>query len=155
MWVILRLLTAAIVGIVKFLWRRTAIEKRESSGDITWVYSQARHKNRVIATTFGVPLSSIVVVSDVNIALDRSAPEVLQPAVQDKYTTVTRGRRGRKRTHYHVHLKLTPAEADRIPAVIEVSSGIYAGAAKGGRMSVTLRPGALGIPWVEDIRPGE
>ena len=122
-----------------------------------WLLRGSSRSHRVftesaLALLVGVPLSSIVLVSDLNIALDRSKPVILQPVVQEKYIRITHIK-SRDHTHYHVQLKLTEAERGRLPEEIEVASGIYSGVQKGGHLAVTLRHGALGLPWVEDIRP--
>lgn len=71
-----------------------------------WLLRGSSRTHRVITESaillaIGVPLSSIQMVSDVNIALDRSVPEIISPEVREKYTRITRSRKGRTRTHYH------------------------------------------------------
>lgn len=107
----------------------------------------------ILVLAVGVPLSSIEMVSDLNIALDHSAPAVIQTTVNSKYTTVTYGRRGRRRTHYYFRLEPQRATSLAIPASLKVSASLYASVDENSRIAVTLRQGALHLPWVEGITP--
>lgn len=102
---------------------------------------------------FGVPLTSIELVSDANIALDRSAPIVVERRLAEKYTDVTRSSKGRTQTHYHLRLVPAAGSSVPLPPELEVSSGIYQRATKGGIVTFTVRSGALGFAWLEEIRP--
>jgi hypothetical protein len=96
-------------------------------------------------------LSSIVLISDANISFDHSPPIILRESVWDTYTTVTRGRGG-SHTLYHVLLNSPRETKDLLPTDVQVSSGIFSRAHKGGELVVTMHAGALGIPWVQAIR---
>ena len=100
----------------------------------------------------GVPLSSIQMVSDLNIHLDRSPAFVVERQLEGKYTT-TRRRKGTTTTYYH--LRIGPGRPDSlsVPAEIEVGWALYNRFPDRGRIAFVLRPGALKIPWVEDIVP--
>jgi hypothetical protein len=105
-----------------------------------------------ILLLFGVPLSSLQAVSDLNIALDRSPAFVATHTVASKYTRTTRSKSG-TRTHYH--LRFHPGEPGvfPVPPDLEVAGRVYHGTQPGAKVAFELRPGALKIPWVQDIRP--
>jgi hypothetical protein len=54
MWVILRLLTALVVGLVKFFWRSSGGGERKHSGKVSWRLDQKTKKGRVVSTAFGL-----------------------------------------------------------------------------------------------------
>jgi hypothetical protein len=123
-----------------------------------WLLRGSSRAHRVLTESLfvlliGVPLSSIQMLSDANIALDRSAPTIVEQRVADKYTRITRGRRGRTRTHYHLRLSGGSRAAVYVPGDIEVSGAIYQRTGVGGRINIVVRAGAARIPWVEDVRP--
>jgi hypothetical protein len=101
---------------------------------------------------FGVPLSSLQVVSDVNIAFDREPSFVAVHTVESKYTRVTRSKRG-TRTHYHLRFLPSGPEVFPVPANVEVDWRVYNGVGPNGKVAFEMRPGALKIPWVQDIQP--
>ena len=107
----------------------------------------------IIVLGIGVPLSSIQAVSDVNIAFDASQPTIVESVVESKYTRTRRRRRGGRRTDHYVVLQ-PPLEARfATPRTMKVSDAIYQNARAGVPLQMVMRDGALGIPWVEDVRP--
>ncbi len=123
-----------------------------------WLLRGSSRAHRVLTESLillllGVPLSSIQAVSDVNIALDRSPAEMVEAGVESKHTRITRGRRGRRQTHYHLVLQPPAHAPTRVPRDIEVASAIYHRATPGGRLEIEFRSGALGIPWVGRVEP--
>ncbi|HUR58914.1 MAG TPA: hypothetical protein VM029_14470 [Opitutaceae bacterium] len=136
----------AAVGIFAFLF------------GLSWWLLRGSSRAHVLTESFvalliGVPLSSIQMLSDSNIALDRSAPVVVEQMVADKYTRVTVSSKGRRRTHYHLRFSGAVTDPFRIPADIEVAVSVYQRASKGHPLFIQMRQGAAGIPWVEDMRP--
>lgn len=99
----------------------------------------------------GIPFSSIAIFSDLNTTLDLAPAEVLSLSVQQAYTS-THTRKGRQYTKYHLQLS-APANG-RIPApgAIEVPADLYVAARAQGGVVLTLRRGALGLPWIESLR---
>lgn len=108
----------------------------------------------LVVLTIGVPLSSIEMVSDANILLDHSAAQEISVMVDSKYTTTSRGRRGRRTTHYHLRLNPAVDAAVKIPNEFTVSSAVYSQAARGSHLTIAVREGAFHFPWVEQIRVG-
>lgn len=54
MWIIARLVTAVAVGLIRYFWRKTGVQRNCVTGDIAWRLSLQRNKHRVVATTFGL-----------------------------------------------------------------------------------------------------
>lgn len=54
MWIIARLITAIVVGLIRYFWRKTGVQRNCVTGDIAWRLSLQRGKYRVVATTFGL-----------------------------------------------------------------------------------------------------
>lgn len=113
--------------------------------------------HRIIFESFvllviGVPLSTVQAVSDVNIELDPGPPQWVQSHVSDKQIEVRRRRRGTSR-HYYLYLQTDGVRAQSIPGKIEVESSIYHASRQGGDITVLLRNGRLGVPWIEAVRP--
>lgn len=111
----------------------------------------------IIAESFfvllvGVPLSTVQVLSDININLDRSPPQIITPEVRGKYVHTTHGRHG---TSYYYHLSLRPESDGLLREVtdLEVEYPVYrAVQTPNGRVCVLVHPGAAGFAWIEDIR---
>lgn len=145
-WPVLKTGLVASVGVFAFLF-----------GLAWWILRGSSRAHRVFTESalvllIGVPLSSIQMVSDANIALDRSTPAIIEQRVADRYTRVTTGKR--RRTHYHLRLSGAAPAGMEIPTDIEVSLSVYGRASKGGPITIRMRGGALGLPWVEEVRPG-
>jgi hypothetical protein len=103
--------------------------------------------------TIGVPLSSVEMVSDANIALDQSEAIVMRVTVEGKYTTVTRGRRGRKRTKYYLNIR-PPSDAPvPLPQHVQVPSTTYRQVGEHSEVTITLHRGRFNFPWVKSILP--
>jgi hypothetical protein len=122
-----------------------------------WLLRGSSRAHRVfleslLALGIGVPPSSLVVASDLNIALDRSTPTVVTTTVRSKFVTVTRGKGG-PRNHFHFALGAREPATISVPTQMEVSSPTYGSVAEGGRVAIVMRNGALGVPWVQEIRP--
>lgn len=99
----------------------------------------------------GVPPSAVVLASDINRGLDRAPAVVVYRDVESK-TMESSGRRRKNTTSY---LTLRPSADDgyRIPSHFPVSYGMYGSVGPGSKLALTLRPGALGVPWVEKVAP--
>ena len=80
-----------------------------------------------------------------------SPAEVLSLPVLQKFTS-THTRKGRQYLKYH--LQLAPPTNGRIPTpgVIDVPGHLYGSTRERGVVDVTLRRGALGLPWIEALR---
>ena len=109
----------------------------------------------LLALCVGVPLSSLVVASDLNTGLDRSPPTVVSAVVQSKHITVTRSRKSGTRNHFHVRLAALEPTTPFVRTQFEVSSTSYGAAPEGGRLAIVMRRGALGVPWLQEIRPAK
>ncbi len=145
-WPVIRLGAAAALGTAVVLVGLTWMLLRGSSR------SHRVLVENLLVLILGLPFSSVELVSDANIGLDRSTPVVVQAGVGGTYTTITHGRHG-SHTHYHVRLLPTRDPVNPLPATIEVSSGVYRRAHKGGQLAVTMHAGALGVPWVQEVTP--
>jgi len=125
---------------------------------LTWLLlrnSSRTHRifvESALVLLFGVPFSSIVLVSDANISLDRSAPVVHRATVRETYTTITHGKGGSVHIHYYVRLDPGKDPANPLPTALEVTRSVYSDAHQGRPLAVTMRAGALGFPWVQEIR---
>ena len=99
----------------------------------------------------GIPLSSIAIFSDLNTTLDTAPAEVLSLPVLTTFTT-THTRKGRHYTKYHLDLAAPANRRIPPPGVIDVPADLYGAAQAQGEVDVTLRRGALGLPWIESLR---
>jgi hypothetical protein len=137
----------------------TALALFTALGTLAWLLlrgSSRAHRvftESIVVLAIGVPLSAIAMVSDANIALDRSEAVVVRAAVEDKYTTTSHRRRGRRSTRYHVLIR-PPSDAPvSIPRHLKVSASTYAKTDPRGHVAITLHPGRFNLPWVEIIAP--
>lgn len=113
--------------------------------------------HRIIVESFlvllpGIPLSTVQAVSDLNIALDDTTPMVMESMVYDKRVEVKRSRR-RTTTYYYLHLQAATTGPNSVNGSIEVEPSIYYAAQKGRPVTLTMRQGKLGYPWLETIAP--
>jgi hypothetical protein len=54
MWIVARFIMAIVVGLIRFFWRTTRVQRNRVTGAIAWRLSLQRGKYRVVATTFGL-----------------------------------------------------------------------------------------------------
>lgn len=107
----------------------------------------------LLVLAVGVPLTSVEIVSDTNIGLDHSAPREVSVPVTGKYTTTTRSRRGGKRTRYHLQLAPVKDRAVTIPTSMQVPYWTYSETGDRGQIAISIREGALGFPWIAEVKP--
>jgi hypothetical protein len=105
----------------------------------------------LVLLVVGVPFSSIEAISDANVILDHSPAEQISATVTRKFTTRNNGGRTRH-TQYHLGLQAGENSLTALPAEIAVSRALFLSAAKGGRVTISVGPGALNFPWVQEIR---
>lgn len=99
----------------------------------------------------GVPPSAIQMVSDANTRLDRSAPTVLRPVILQRQLHADGDGRGGQVFRYTLRLEPLADAPVPLPAELKVTPDLYDAVRDGRRLAITLRHGALGVPWVENI----
>ena len=120
-----------------------------------WLQGSTRAHRVLTENFFGIvfclPVFAVFAVSDLNIQLDRSMPTVRVAHVQQVYTTLSHSRSG-THTHYHVALSSRDAAEQVLPLSFEVPHAVYADVRLTHEIAVAMRAGALGVPWVQDVR---
>ncbi|MDX6765672.1 MAG: hypothetical protein SFU85_02670 [Candidatus Methylacidiphilales bacterium] len=101
----------------------------------------------------GLPWTGAELVSDANIAFDNRPAEIRHARITEKYTRITRGRRGSRKVSYYFRLEFE-AEASkvRIPEQMVVGRGLYNEGGEGKAVEIHIRPGRFNFPWMEQIR---
>lgn len=107
-----------------------------------------------IVLALGLPLTGVELTSDANQYFDTSPVETLRPTIANKFEKVTRKKRGRTSTTYHVQLDTRTDTQARVllPHTMRVDRSTYASAQPGKPFHVDIRRGALGFLWVESVR---
>lgn len=106
----------------------------------------------LLLLAIGVPLSTVQAVSDINIQLDPGPPQRVVSHVRHKQIEVRKGRRSQS-THYILSLQAEGGRGGAAFNRIEVESSVYHAAQVGSPVTVVIRPGRFGIPWIEAVRP--
>lgn len=97
----------------------------------------------LLVGSFGAVTSSAAELRDANMEWDRSAPQVLEPAITRK--SISRSRRGG--TSYYLHVP--DWYGDQGVRRIKVSSGLYERAEVGHRLTIEQHDGYFGIRWAQ------
>ena len=108
-----------------------------------------------IVLFLGVPMSTIGLLSDLNIQLDQNKSIVIELLIEDKTTYVTRSSKS-TRTHYKLHLQQkTNYRFYQIPTTLEVSHELFDLASQGQYLMVEVSPGRFQFPWYKrmQVRP--
>jgi hypothetical protein len=105
-----------------------------------------------VALMLGLPTTGIQLFADLNRSLDASNVAI-QSTVSNCQPRVTRGRRGRTTTTYHLHMSGS-GEGITLPSDIRVAADTCRAATPGSSATVTLGKGAFGKPWYRQISVG-
>jgi hypothetical protein len=104
------------------------------------------------ALLIGLPTTGVQLYADLNRSLDTSSVE-MQATVANCQTRVSRGRRGRTTTTYHLRMSGS-AEGIALPSDIRVTGETCRAATPGSWATVSLGKGAFGKPWYRRISVG-
>jgi hypothetical protein len=112
----------------------------------------------VIVAALTMPPLMILTIRDLDMRADTSAASVFTATVSSTEMHEHRGRRGTTYT-YHVEIDaLRPVGASAVPADLipwryRVGKPTYQALGRGSPVQLLAHPGALGLPWIEDLVP--
>jgi hypothetical protein len=159
------LAAAAVLFVFLMLIVRTLLGGSSRGHRIIW--------ESAVVLLIGLPVTGVMLVSDINTAADRSPPRITELRVVDQRISV--GRRSKGGKSYKYYLRVTPLApttsaanssgttnplaatpttntlTTTLPPELKVRKSFYQIATPGRTIRLIERSGALGYPWVESL----
>jgi hypothetical protein len=123
-------------------------------GGVVLVLQRSSRSHRVLVESgvllaVSLPIIGVQTVVDINRRLDRAPVLSMEASVQEKWTRVTRRRKGGTRTHYHARIHSRGEVV--LPPDLEVPSRIYYSLSPGANVGVEIGQGRLGLRYFRSV----